>query len=95
MNRFIEAQFFDGALLDLWRCIWIDQNLDRIADGVHAQEHDDRHREDDDRSLHNAADEKKRHLMFPPKAETGGANRLWPLRLTFCQKPTAILTVWR
>ena len=54
-DRAIEAQRADRRLDVALVHLRIDQQPDRIADHVHAEEHDHRHDDDDHRSLHQAA----------------------------------------
>jgi hypothetical protein len=65
VDRQVQPQRLDGIAKALLVAVRIDQDIDRIADDVDAEEHEHRHREHDDAALQDAADDEDRHALPP------------------------------
>ena len=81
-DRPVEAERADGGLDVLLVGLRVDQQIDRIADDVDAEEHDHRHDDDDERALHQPAQDEGGHDDSRAVSACGGSCRVFPGKLS-------------
>src|SRR6185369_11993615 len=86
-QRLVEAKRRDGALAIFLVRLRVDQDVDRVADGIDADEHQQRHDQQDDDALEATPYDKNQHVrnriacpMFPSlRGESSGSARDSPV----------------
>ena len=61
-QRLVETECCNGALAILLIGLRIDEDVDRVADGIDADEHQQRHDKQDDDALEASPDDENQHV---------------------------------